>query len=85
MTNLYAKFVRPTAGYDSDVEKAKALTLDTFYKVTSIDMGSSHTEIILEDQGKTYWNSVHFEFYKEVDGSKIRHDIFSDPKYNPYL
>ena len=45
---LYAKVTRSDAGYDCDKEKIKVLSLDTYYPVTNVSMGGSHTSIFID-------------------------------------
>lgn len=61
-------------------DKHTDLTIGKEYKVTQVDMGGSYTSIYLKGMTGVY-NSILFEFYK--DGKK--HNIYNDPKYNPYL
>lgn len=79
---LYAKFMYPNSGWDSDVEYAKKVGLKAGekYEVECVSMGQSHTSIYLK-YIKGDFNSVQFEF--EEDEKPI--DIYRSPKYNPYL
>lgn len=80
MKQLYARFEHPNSSF----QRASAdLDPNLFYKVEQIFMGGYSTDIQLECRD-TY-NSVVFEFYLDVDGEKVPHNIFSDPDYNPYL
>ena len=81
---LFAKVEHPNAGYGFDVQACKDLNPDKYYEVDVVDMGQSHTTITLKDV-KGWFNSVNFGFYKEVNGLKVSHDVYSDPEYNPYL
>lgn len=81
---LYAKVTRSDAGYDGDKEKIKVLSLDTYYPVTNVSMGGSHTSIFIDGIPESF-NSVHFTFYKVIGNEFVEHDIFSDPIHNPYL
>lgn len=78
---LYAKFMYPDYGWDSDVEYAKkvGLKVGERYEVEYVSMGQSNTSIYLKDFEGSF-NSVQFEF--EEDGIPI--DIYRSPKYNPY-
>lgn len=79
---LTAKFTKPESGYDYDRETcAELLTLGQEYEVSDVAMGQSHTSIYLKDFPNHVFNSVNFEFYKR---GKL-HNIFRDPRYNPYL
>ena len=79
---LYAKFMYPDNGYNSDKEYAEKMGLEVGerYEVANVSMGGSHTSIYLKDI-KGVFNSVQFEF--EEDEKPI--DIYRDPRYNPYL
>lgn len=79
---LYAKFMHPNSGWDSDVEYAKkvGLKVGEKYEVEYVSMGQSYTTIYLK-YIKGDFNSVQFEF--EEDEKPI--DIYRSPKYNPYL
>ena len=44
-------------------------------------MGQSYTDIVLKDSHGAF-NSIHFLFVDE-NGESV--DIFSDPRYNPYI
>jgi hypothetical protein len=79
---LYAKFVHPNWGRESDQRDAKkaGLEINKLYEVSSVSMGQSYTYIYLVDF-KGCFNSVQFEFYEE--GKEI--DIYDDPRYNPYI
>lgn len=81
MKDLYAKFTRPESGYPSDVQDCKDanLELGKAYHVTTVDMNSSMTRIMLSGV-KGLFNSVHFDFY-EVE--KV--DITMIPRYNRFL
>lgn len=78
MAALKAKCINNVEPYSnkpySEIEVGKE------YEVEDILMNSCHTTIILKAKPGGY-NSVCFEFYK--DGKP--HDIYKDPKYNPYL
>ena len=63
--------VDPHSGTGRDLEVGK------MYKVDSVDMSSCFTYIYLKGHERSY-NSILFDFYD-------KHDIYSDPKYNPYL
>ncbi|AWD90575.1 hypothetical protein KNT87_gp285 [Erwinia phage Cronus] len=81
---LYAKFVSPTSGYAHDQKKVEDFELNSMLVVDSISMGQSSTTITLAGlQGG--FNSVHFEFYKQVDDELVKHNIYRDPEYNPYI
>lgn len=95
---LYAKCIKNTEidlsnvkyndnyGADPDGIREKVieeLEIGKIYEVDSVYMGSSYTTIYLkgisiEDNG---FNSILFKFYMN---DKL-HDIYNDPKYNPYL
>lgn len=79
---LYARFMHPDGGWDSDIKYAKkaGLKVGERYEVEYLLMGSWHTDVYLKDIEYSF-NSVQFEF--EEDDTPI--DIFSDPRYNPYL
>jgi len=81
MKDLYAKFIKPDAGYDSDVKDCKdaGLIVGKSYHVTLVDMNSSMTRIQLSGI-KGLFNSVHFDFY-EVE--KV--DLTALPRYNRFL
>ena len=83
---LFAKYTRPNAGYSYDRERCKnLLKLDCYYVVNDVFMGSCYTDIALKGFNGTF-NSVNFTFYvKDSKGIFKEHDIFNDPKYNPYL
>ena len=78
---LYAKFMYPDNGWDSDVEYAKKVSLKVGekYEVEYLSMGQSNTSVYLKDV-KGVFNSVQFDF--EEDGKLI--SIYDSPKYNPY-
>ena len=78
---LKARFANPYAGYFSDQELANMFLIEGWdYEVERIEMSQSHTNVWLTGYPVPF-NSVQFEFYK--DG--VRHDIYGDPEYNPYL
>ena len=79
---LYAKFMRPDNGYNSDIERAKkaGLIIGEKYEVEDLCMGGSYTSIYLKNIDIGF-NSVQFDY--EEDGQPI--DIYESPKYNPYL
>lgn len=68
------KNIDPWGDRETDLEIGK------HYEVSSIDMGSCYTSVYLHGNERSY-NSVMFEFYE--DGKEI--DIYSDPRFNPYL
>ena len=80
---LYAVYTRPNAGVKSDQRSFKyaRLVLGEKYEVQKVDMESWHTYIILKDYPQIF-NSVNFSFEDE-NGNPI--DIYSSPKYNPFL
>ena len=83
MQELYAKFVHPDWGLEYNKKKVREVGLEVGrkYRVTSVDMGQSYTNIGLAGfQG--LFNSVQFEFYDENDQP---HDIYNDADYNPYI
>lgn len=81
---LYAKFTCPDAGYYNDCKKVENFEVGQKFQVTEVSMGQSSTSIKLYGFS-CYFNSVHFEFYKQVDDELVKHDIYSDPEYNPYI
>lgn len=50
------------------------------YAVTLINMGQSHTSVVLEDFRMSF-NSVHFNFF--IDEKEV--DIYSSPIFNHYM
>lgn len=82
---LFAKVTEPNAGYPHDKESVALLDPDSYYPVRSVEMGQSSTSFALKDTDGHY-NSVNFTFYQNTgNGEMVEHDIYSDPKYNPYL
>lgn len=81
---LYAKVTNPNAGYASDAEAVSELDSEIYYEIADVDMGSSSTRVKIVGSAHPY-NSVNFTFYKKIDGVYNPHDIYSDPRYNPYL
>lgn len=77
---IYARVEHPENGYDCDRKELEKLDYKKVYRVTYILMGGSHTLIYLNNVDGVF-NSVNFEFYE--NGSKI--DIYSDPRFNPYM
>lgn len=79
---LYAKFMRPNSGHNGDIEYAKKADLKAGekYEVEYLSMGQSHTSVYLKSIEGCF-NSVQFDF--EEKGRPV--DIYSSPKYNPYL
>ena len=79
---LYAKFMYPDNGYNSDIKSAKeaGLKIGANYEVADIIMGQSHTSIYLQNINGSF-NAVQFDF--EEDGQPV--DIYRTTKYNPYL
>ena len=81
--NLYARYIEPDAGYPFDKENCQRyLTLYDKYLVKYVDMGQSYTSIVLEQFPNITFNSVNFDFFDEFNNP---HDLYKDPKYNPYL
>ena len=79
---LYAKFMYPESGLHADIETAKMASLEVGkkYVVEDVCMGGWFTDIYLKGFDEAF-NSVQFEF--EEGGESI--DIYSDPRYNPYM
>lgn len=73
---LYAKFMYPDNGWDSDVENAKkvGLKVGEKYEVEYLSMGQSNTSIYLKGI-QSIFNSVQFDF--EEDGKPI--NIYDSP------
>lgn len=82
---LYAKFVSPTSGYAHNQKKVEDFELNSMLVVDGVSMGQSSTTITLAAGLQGGFNSVHFEFYKQVDDELVKHDIYRDPEYNPYI
>lgn len=61
-------------------KKSDDLEIGKQYEVDYISMGQSYTSIVLKNKFRTY-NSVLFKFYE--NGKEI--NIYSDPRFNPYL
>ena len=59
---------------------AEGLRVGQEYEVEEVSMGQSHTYIYLKGH-KGCFNSVQFDFYE----SGTPHNIFRDPRYNPYM
>ena len=80
---LYARFMHPEYGRAHDREQAatSGLVVGERYLVEDVEIGQSYTGIKLNCFRKAF-NSVLFEF-EEEDCSPI--DIYTDPKYNPYI
>lgn len=78
---LTAKFTHPENGteYHQSVAKAK-LEVGIEYEVRSVVMDRYYTDIYLVGPTGAF-NSVLFDFFE--DGEPC--DIYSSPKYNPYL
>lgn len=74
--SLTAVYNYPENGY----RHATQLEVGKEYIVDSVDMGRYYTDIFLSDIDGCF-NSVQFDFFE--DGEPI--DIYSSPKYNPYL
>lgn len=86
MKELYAKYVEPNAGFDYNKKDCENfLVLNQYYKVEKVNMGQSSTSIHLKGISCCTFNSVNFSFYLLKDGKFIKHDIFKDEDYNPYL
>jgi hypothetical protein len=86
--NLYAHYIHPENGHDSDIENCKAiLTLYKFYEIDTLEIGQSYSYNYLTLKGipSVTFNPVNFDFYEIDERGDIKVDIFSDPKYNPYL
>lgn len=78
---LTAKYVHPDNGYELERQRTAMLLVEgKEYEVKDILMGQSHTTILLADLDGVF-NNVLFDFFE--DGKEI--DIFTSPKYNPYL
>ena len=79
---LYARFISPESGLEFDIVGAKNadLKFGERYEVEDLSMGQSFTYINLKGIDGAF-NSVQFDF--EEDGTPI--DIYSSPKYNPYI
>lgn len=73
---LTAIYNYPENGY----RPAEELCVGREYEVEEVSMGQSYTYICLKGHGGCF-NSVQFDFYE--DG--VPHNIFRDPKYNPYI
>ena len=80
---LFASFNHPESGYKSSRETAQFfyLLVGVRYEVDKVVMGASYTDIYLCGYPRPF-NSVLFDFEDE-DGTA--HDIYGDPKYNPFL
>ena len=80
--SLIAIVVTLNAGYDAEKQKMIDLGIKVGdrFTVRTVDMGQSNTSIYLEEHSSSF-NSVFFEF--EENGEEI--NIYSDPRYNPYL
>lgn len=70
------------AGYDIEKQKMNSLGIKVGdrFTVTDIDMGQSSTSIQLKEHSGSF-NSVFFDF--EENGEEL--NIYSDPRFNPYL
>lgn len=81
--DLFAKVVTLDGGYDSDKEDIvnSGYKKGDIFEVEYVSMGQSYTKIYDKKDGAGY-NSVYFEFY-DSKGNEI--DIYSDPRYNPYI
>lgn len=73
---LTAVYTHPNFG----MFPAKNLTVGEAYVVTEVDMGSWSTDISLDGYSEVF-NSVQFDFFE--NGEPV--DIYSMPRYNPYL
>lgn len=70
-------------GFESQRDRARALGMkkgDEF-TVAHVEMGGCSTSIQLEEFPGEHFNSVMFDFFKNGE----LHDIYRDPKYNPYI
>jgi hypothetical protein len=75
---LYARYMYPENGYNSDKEKCRDLQIEKMYKVKDVYMSQTRTLIELEDFPDRMFNSINFEFYHEIN-------ICAYPEYNPYI
>lgn len=73
---LTAVYNYPECGYAPPSE----LVIGKEYAVVNVIMGGFHTSVWLEGFAGAF-NSVNFDFFE--NGKP--HDIYKDPKYNPYL
>lgn len=76
---LFALLVSKEYGQDDDRNAVKDFEIGQRFVVERLEMGQSHTYILIND-GQLF-NAVNFEF-EDTNGEV---DIFSDPRYNPYL
>lgn len=86
MKELYARVVTFDAGHDwQQIAMKDLFIIGQYYKVENVSMGQSITNIFLKGF-KGCFNSVFFKFYvRDEYGKFVKHDIFADPYYNPYL
>ena len=79
---LFATYLKPDNGTDRDISFSKSYLIpNKTYEVETVDMGQSYTFITLKGL-KGCFNSVQFEF-SDKWGNLV--DIYSDPRYNPYI
>ena len=76
-TTIYAKCIKTTDPFSN---KDIGLIKNCKYEVGKIEMGQSITYVILKDISGLY-NSLCFEFFE--NGKQI--DIYTDPRFNPYV
>ena len=84
MSNTYpdiiAKFTHPDYGYTWQQEEAKKLlTIGEEYRVKSVNMGQSYTDVWLVGINRAF-NSVLFDFYD--NGREV--ELRDYPEFNPY-
>lgn len=89
---LYARYNGPE-GYTHDVVKFKHAEMEgelvrgELYVVENVRAGSAFTAITLQGVSSKYkeLNSVAFDFAITRDGHLVRHNIYNDKEFNPYL
>ena len=74
--SLMAVYNYPENGRNPSTE----LEVGKAYTVANVEMGQSYTRIFLVGHERGF-NSVQFDFFEDWQPK----DIFSDPKYNPYI
>lgn len=82
MDKIYARFVKPNAGFNNDPEKVSKANLEIGkrYLLEDARVGSWYTQVLLAEAIE-WFNSVHFDFEDEA-GDPV--DIYSMPEYITY-
>jgi hypothetical protein len=80
---MFAKIVDIDCGLDNGEKlKSKGYKVGDVFEVKHISMSASRTTVTMSNDEK--YNSVHFNFFDDVDCTKER-DIYNEPLYNPFL